>query len=478
MKHDLGNEQQNTKIDNCGGMLGGTNNTINNGLPSWAVGLITLMILIGLISAVFIFNKKEPPKPSLAYHFLVDVSENMNQTINGVSQYDIANQAIQTLSNFGAFSTSRTLRGLRLAGGGESCNQTTLVDFGADIPSEKFIQALNQVSPSGFNAYERGLSEAFADMAKVEANIKVIFIMLGTLSNKPCSDRLLPLVLRTYISTEQEITPVICTFAIIGDDLQFKNFQRQMLNEGFGCVYQANDANDISQIAIDIMQDLISKSQYTEEVIVPPNEFINFPYTQHGELLPLPDMDEDGVRDNLDTCPYQGSIGFGIYDDGCPIFDTDEDGVPDNLDDCPDAGSVGFGIYDDGCPIFDTDEDGVPDNLDTCPYQGSVGFGIYDDGCPIFDTDEDGVPDNLDTCPYQGSIGFGIYANGCPILDMDADGVPDNLDLCLSTPGLLPHGCPDEEDDDGLDACPNDPGPASNNGCPILDTDSYAPPIP
>ena len=63
---------------------------------------------------------------------------------------------------------------------------------------------------------------------------------------------------------------------------------------------------------------------------------------------------------------------------------------------------------------------------------------------PPVDTDGDGVPDASDACPTEP----GPASNGgCPVLppaDADDDGVPDANDLC-----------------------PTEPGPASNGGCPI-----------
>ncbi|PJF28814.1 MAG: hypothetical protein CUN52_11560, partial [Phototrophicales bacterium] len=214
------------------------------------------------------------------------------------------------------------------------------------------------------------------------------------------------------------------------------------------------------------------------------------------------DSDGDGVPDNVDACPYQGSIGFGIYPNGCPILDSDGDGIPDPNDSCPNQGSIGFGIYPNGCPILDRDGDGVPDPNDSCPDQGSIGFGIYTNGCPVLDSDGDSVPDTLDACPGQGSIGFGVTANGCPIppppppSDRDGDGIPDNTDRCpeqssigygvyMSGPET---GCPipppvpptpsaNDRDDDGIldneDQCPTEPGPRGNGGCPIIPPACY-----
>jgi F5/8 type C domain/Glycosyl hydrolases family 16/Thrombospondin type 3 repeat len=64
---------------------------------------------------------------------------------------------------------------------------------------------------------------------------------------------------------------------------------------------------------------------------------------------------------------------------------------------------------------------------------------------PPSDADGDGVPDSSDQCPDEAGPASN---NGCPVPpppnDTDGDGVPDSQDQC-----------------------PNQPGPASNNGCPV-----------
>ncbi|MCL4256028.1 MAG: thrombospondin type 3 repeat-containing protein, partial [Anaerolineae bacterium] len=164
----------------------------------------------------------------------------------------------------------------------------------------------------------------------------------------------------------------------------------------------------------------------------------------------------------VDACPGQGSIGYGVYPNGCPIQDGDGDGVSDPNDACPSQGGIGFGIYPNGCPILDGDGDGVPDNVDACPGQGSIGFGVNASGCPIqppppSDRDGDGVPDNTDRCPDQGNEGNGIDSFGCPnqpppppANDGDGDGILDNEDRC-----------------------PTEPGPRANGGCPIIPPTCY-----
>jgi hypothetical protein len=57
------------------------------------------------------------------------------------------------------------------------------------------------------------------------------------------------------------------------------------------------------------------------------------------------------------------------------------------------------------------------------------------------DRDDDGIPDDEDACP---NVPGPASNDGCPFGDRDGDGIPDNED-----------------------ACPDVPGPASNDGCPF-----------
>lgn len=93
---------------------------------------------------------------------------------------------------------------------------------------------------------------------------------------------------------------------------------------------------------------------------------------------------------------------------------------------------------------------------------------------PPADKDNDGVLDSVDGCPDQA----GPESNkGCPVLDRDRDGILDKDDNCPDEGGPESNkGCPIvDKDNDGVidkdDGCPYEAGPASNNGCPVLDRD-------
>ncbi len=87
------------------------------------------------------------------------------------------------------------------------------------------------------------------------------------------------------------------------------------------------------------------------------------------------------------------------------------------------------------------------------------------------DRDHDSIADALDRCPDQP----GPASNsGCPapgVNDRDGDGVVDSADACPDQPGaLLARGCPDADGDsvaDATDACPRQFGSPQNGGCPI-----------
>ncbi len=91
------------------------------------------------------------------------------------------------------------------------------------------------------------------------------------------------------------------------------------------------------------------------------------------------------------------------------------------------------------------------------------------------DTDGDGINDNVDKCP--NTPGVAKY-DGCPVPDSDNDGLNDDEDKCPTVAGSAKYdGCPvPDSDNDGInddnDKCPTLPGVERYQGCPVPDTDN------
>ena len=259
---------------------------------------------------------------------------------------------------------------------------------------------------------------------------------------------------------------------------------------------------------------------------------VNPQYTAYGGItwsgfLLAQDRDGDGVTDDEDKCP--DDIGHRL-NQGCPLGnpDADEDGVCDawvaekgfesefsevceGVDQCPNEAGDG----DDGCPLDNPDADGdgvcdpwvaqkkllkkfanVCEGIDDCPAQaGSPAF----NGCPTKQPDPDGdglcspwvtdegamnefadICKGYDMCPGEA----GSAANkGCAWDDPDAD----NDGLCdpwvtekkmgfyfekaaedenMAKEWFIDKSCK------GIDKCPTELGPATNEGCPLGNPDT------
>lgn len=207
------------------------------------------------------------------------------------------------------------------------------------------------------------------------------------------------------------------------------------------------------------------------------------------------DRDGDGYPDEVDLCPDEA----GLEPDGCPLVipDADGDGVEDTLDECPDIDGVPIS---EGCP--DADGDGIDDEHDACPDAIGAGDSPAGIGCPAeeaTDRDGDGIPDLEDTCPDEAGA---VEADGCPaeevvpsgggeeggeaggeeeteVEDRDGDGIPDDEDRCPDEAGPAENeGCPEgaaDRDGDGfpdsVDLCPDEAG-VDPDGCPAPGTES------
>lgn len=216
------------------------------------------------------------------------------------------------------------------------------------------------------------------------------------------------------------------------------------------------------------------------------------------------DRDQDGFPDNEDRCP---DVYAPDSQDGCPAVDSDGDTVVDSQDTCPQE----FGIPEwDGCP--DTDGDGLTTQYDSCPNE----FGPRENGgCP---TTQNITPSPTPTpqansrpLPQLPATGACVLATqdstrvnirATPSTDAEIVGqldpylvysvigkttAPDGdwyqieagwvAGFVVRTGGdcstlqdtLGPTPITDSDGDtvpDNTDACPQEPGPVENNGCP------------
>jgi OmpA-OmpF porin, OOP family len=196
------------------------------------------------------------------------------------------------------------------------------------------------------------------------------------------------------------------------------------------------------------------------------------------------DLDNDGVKDDIDGCPEIPEDKDGFEDsDGCPEIDNDDDGIIDREDACPNVKGVpSSDPRKNGCPVADADGDSVEDARDACPKEkGKASSDPRTNGCPAKDKDGDGIDDSVDKCPDQPEDRDGFEdEDGCPDPDNDGDGVSDKEDACPNArgePSTDParNGCPNADRDGDTfdndeDKCPDSAevfnGVADDDGCP------------
>jgi len=151
------------------------------------------------------------------------------------------------------------------------------------------------------------------------------------------------------------------------------------------------------------------------------------------------DLDNDGISDDLDTCPNTPENTV-VDINGCALIDiptdTDNDGVIDDLDICPNT-PINTEVDANGCGLtyvpLDSDNDGVEDSEDSCP-NSPTNVTVDDSGCqlPIVDNcaginvypnwtanDWPGTPNTHneagDLMQYQGNVyNANWYTNSVP----------------------------------------------------------------
>ena len=169
-----------------------------------------------------------------------------------------------------------------------------------------------------------------------------------------------------------------------------------------------------------------------------------------------PDMDDDGVPDDVDNCPEienpdQDDLDQDGQGDTCDL-DDDNDDVSDDVDNCPHTPNASQEDIDgngtgDACdaPPADSDEDGHFDFADNCPELANPDQDDLDqdgqgDTCDE-DDDGDDWADTSDNCPRTPNLDQ---------MDADIDGVGDACDNC---PDTANPGQEDSNLDGAGDAC-------------------------
>lgn len=110
---------------------------------------------------------------------------------------------------------------------------------------------------------------------------------------------------------------------------------------------------------------------------------------------------------------------------------------------------------------------GFTPGIGTPDFRGMLSIAYSPEVKSQQDRDGDRIVDSEDACPDEpGPPSDDPAKNGCP--DRDGDGIIDRKDACPDQPGVAnqdptKHGCPPDRDGDGIsddrDACPDQPGP-------------------
>ncbi|XP_055386338.1 cartilage oligomeric matrix protein-like [Condylostylus longicornis] len=210
------------------------------------------------------------------------------------------------------------------------------------------------------------------------------------------------------------------------------------------------------------------------------------------------DADGDGVKNNLDNCPFaynpnQKDIDNDKVGDACDNcrhksngdqLDSDNDGLGDVCD--KDSDNDGILDIDDNCPLkFNTDQsdydgDGVGDVCDNCvkisnSLQKDSDDDLIGDACDNDnDSDMDGIQDDIDNCPTvfnsdQLDIDGDGIGDACDD-DIDDDNIKNIYDNCIYVKNPRQEDlnldgigdvCENDDDNDGVknsfDNCPHNP---------------------
>jgi outer membrane protein OmpA-like peptidoglycan-associated protein len=221
---------------------------------------------------------------------------------------------------------------------------------------------------------------------------------------------------------------------------------------------------------------------------------IDFAATLHGTFVDYPFRNKPPFGTNNFLLEADASAQFKLVTEDYWIIPYASAGIGAHMYKVYYGGFIPLGV---GLRVNLFDEAGinlhsqyrVPVTYETSNYHFFHSFGIYGiigqkkeqvtapPPVPVVapkDTDADGITDDVDKCPNVPGV---AKYQGCPVPDTDNDGIDDDNDKCPTVPGVARYqGCPiPDTDKDGIndeeDKCPNEPGVARYQGCPVPDTD-------
>ena len=158
------------------------------------------------------------------------------------------------------------------------------------------------------------------------------------------------------------------------------------------------------------------------------NFYDQFPYDYYNGIMPVSDMDGDGIPDAEDPAPTDPTnlspINVGLWYTAA-LADADGDGNPNFTDPWPYDPTNGNLPPEWNSPTADTDGDGIANAQDPA-LADPLNFSIYNGtawyGAAVGDIDGDGIVNFQDAYPYD------YYNGGYTGPDSDGDGIPDSSD--------------------------------------------------
>jgi|GEM_PF-5721942 len=251
----------------------GDHNTVNQAKKIGIGGLwlfLIPLIVIGATTLFFIFSRQEEKPPiTLAYEFLVDTSGLMNSPVEdgGARRIDIVSSAIGQIVD--TFDEDVAWRALRTTEGGCQPAPRPPALAGRDITAGQFTSTLADNPLQGVSDYVAAIDGVTTDLNRdvpLSSDVRVAFLFLGELQS-PCGQIDFDLQFDKF--AQYGISTTLCTFALMDDEAEFERFRQDLLAEGFTCVHNEDDPQQIAQIAIRTMEQLIQVEKGEIETLTP-----------------------------------------------------------------------------------------------------------------------------------------------------------------------------------------------------------------